>query len=1439
MSSIGTKMPESPPTIAPALDLLAQHLHNLPPSGELSFETFLSDALTEFTGQPFYIAKSGHQEGSDVRSTPYNLFRVGLEAKRYRPSSRLSLDALLHKINDAASARQPVDLWILAATRSISASDREQLHLHGEQFGIGVLVLDWPSKSTRLCDLAVICGAASNTCQEVLKPTPELTEALLVIRKHPEFEQIRAQIFKQLTRPDVGYANARHASERWMVEAQASLANAKSRLGGHHNLRESEFGVVSRTAISTKLDDWYTSGDRVAALLGDEGTGKSWAMLDWHDRLRSSATSAPLVVFLRATAIDASKDIKSVIADALSTQTRVGSLSFWEKRLQLWESCKGEGVPILVLLDGLNENFHFTDWAKWLQPLFEDRLVGMYRLIVSCWPDWWRNSLSGMVNLVPQAQEIIVERFGEAELDHLLAAMSLSRSDFAPAVLELMRVPRLSALVMAHRDKLKDSGDVTAERVIYEDWKDRLCRRGPQVGLSDEEMKAFIAELGDKLQSNLNQAMTRGEVVKSLSDESGKAFSDLLGVVAELASGRWLQPGIRPNTFIVRKDRVPFALAVALMSNVCEESDVAILEAKIAEFLDPLKAHSLGASILRSATTISLIETRATTVCRKVIMSKWLEEQNFRAGDFDAFWRLLGIQPALIFDLAEEWWLARRGRRFTDEALIKAIANATVFPEFREALKVRLAGWLGTAWPDPRVGEFLGKVDGTSPEARNRAENTRARYAKWVSSAPANAFVSIRLDDSHCDWSWLSARALAILSYLDRDLFAMAFEAWALSRAAMERPRHGDQLAWVLRLNLNDDSAVTQPLHELVQRLRDHDHPTCQQACSYLTAAIGHVHRADAPLALPDSPDDDTVSSLQVSTMSRPELVDTMQKYLLPYAWKRYDPESAAELANTLILGEPDEDTHVVVDLVLDHLRDLLIVLSPDSRARMCQELSNRIAETTRKSENNEQRDFRLRSNLLLLQLYDAEPRAQSNLLLNAGMGSDVDEWIPMLRALTLADVAQPDFSNASDADISGWLDYLGERLPREQITKLDFLPQLTMHEDIGIRSAALRVAIHGNHINALEAFSESSHSEPSLAKTKANREHEYLRNRALLELHDFIPSSEVAARLSSESAALIAKHRPNNPEAMRQFHHYLREQFSFISRETSWSSPQYWLSYKEPLETLVVSDLDAILRWLRPWLSQQDLDLERALMDHFPVIDLMQALSSHAPEVSVELYTALIERTKGGMVSSEGLNSFLFLLPTSKNIDDLRTQHLAEAVDDRALSEIVYFAHKYNRADWLYGTIEKSESSSNAAEVARAYALLGFSDKESRADELWRRFLDRPPTDPWLENIMRISVADYRENQLARCAFAEVWSSDSPSVARHSLKRVVDQCDIRIGLWIDEIQPKWDQCAYDRGLLRNWFTSELNSAVKKKRDTRRKQFLRTAIPYSNMFPWR
>lgn len=269
-------------TIAEAQETVLQALFGLPSSGDSGFEGFVAAALTELTGHTFHVTKSGPQGGIDARSAPHNLLQVGAEAKQYSPSTQLPLSHLLHKITDASTASTPVDLWLLAATRRVGASDQRRLHEHGLKLGMGVAVVDCPADLTRLADLAVVCTSARHACNTFFLPSDALSDALERIRQAPGFGANRTRIVDRLTRADTGYASVRIASERWMQEAQTSLPNAKSRLGGHHDLLASVYGVIPRAGINAQLDDWYSSDSGIAALLGDEGMGKTWAALYWH-----------------------------------------------------------------------------------------------------------------------------------------------------------------------------------------------------------------------------------------------------------------------------------------------------------------------------------------------------------------------------------------------------------------------------------------------------------------------------------------------------------------------------------------------------------------------------------------------------------------------------------------------------------------------------------------------------------------------------------------------------------------------------------------------------------------------------------------------------------------------------------------------------------------------------------------------------------------------------------------------------------------------------------------------------------------------------------------------------------------------------------------------------------------------------------------------------
>ena len=1295
------------------------------------------------------------------------------------------------------------------------------------------MVLDRPDNLAQLCDLTVICASATNTCRTFLKSEP-LTEALELIRRDTEFEGMRSQILDRLMQADIGYESARLASERWMVEAQDSLENAKSRLGGHHNLLISDYGVIPRTAINSQLDEWYASGHGVAALIGDEGMGKSWASLGWFNALKSSETGAPLTVFLSAKTIDTS-DVKSTIANALAAQTRLPSVAFWKKRLALWERSSG-GVDILFLVDGLNENFKFTEWADWLQPLFESNLGGMYRVIFSCWPNWWNGSLARLVNLTPEPKEISVGRFNDLELNALLAAMNVKLSDFASGVLELMRVPRLSSLVAKHREKLQKSGDVTAERVIYEDWKDRLELRGPKTGLTDPEMKTFVASLGKKLKKDIDQAVTRKDIIESLSEESGKDSLELQPAVTELTSGAWLMPGDSPNTFRVAAERIPFVLGATLMSLIRKETEGAVIEAIISDFLDPLKSHSVGAAILRAATTIALIESDTSPEIRKTLLSMWLDEQNFRDGDFEAFWRLAGLDSDLFFNLAEALWLAGSGGSFIDEILIKTFANAGESHDFEKDLKERLTKWLATAWPDPRVGAVLGKVDQTQQDSMQRAAKTRTYHTEWVSSETAKSFTSITLDDND-GWSWLSHRALAVLSYLKRAPFVCVLAAWAISRAIMQCARHEKEVAWILRLNSVDASETCEAMGGVIERLKGENDRICDQAAVYLGDAMSHVERAITSLTL-DGDLLEAVTPSDVAGMDASALFETAQNYLLPYGWKKHEPKSSAAMLNALIERGIDEN-EAALGFIVNNLRDLLIALTPDNRIRLREAIKTELDAINDDGEEGNTTTAKLELARLLIQFYDAESTEQSELVLSCGLGAELDSWLPFCRPITRRDIEGIDLKSAPVGHVAGWLDYIDECLSHEEIANLDFLRNLITHADQNVRHKAIVLSIQGRNLPALEVFAASSNSKSTIGEDMPKLEYEYWRNSALLEYCEFMPDESMSKCLSPEHIALVVNHRPADPKVLGQFNEYLQGEFEAIRTEQEWNRPRYWCSHKKAICALIEYNLGAVLEWLEPWLENPGNRVHYGLMNHFPVIDAMQALSVKAPEISLKLYKLLTDRSDSGFFSSDGIVNFPFEVPDSRSAENLCDKLLEEAKTDESLLEIACSAFRNNHQDWLFNQISRLERSQKPVDVAKAYTLLGFCDECGRADAAWQAFLKRPPKDLWLDSVIRSSANDYARNRTARMALTDFWSNEKMWAARHALKGVEEMCDLRIGLWFQDNSPDWNDRPYQHRVAVDLATASLNQATKKDKESRKKKLFHTPIPFSTMAPWK
>ncbi len=211
-------------------------LRKLPPSGPGSFEEFSADALSEITGHGFNLMKSGGQGGADALSDAWTGFVVAMEAKRYADTTTLPLDALRAKVIDLAHEHPAADLWVLAATRPISAGDEKALRKTGDGMGIDVLVLDTRRGVGGLPPLLVLCAAAPASVGRHWPAPSTLAATLDDLRADPGFEAALTALKLRLASADVGYASCQQAMAEWLRQAMSDLKTAKAHLGSHADL---------------------------------------------------------------------------------------------------------------------------------------------------------------------------------------------------------------------------------------------------------------------------------------------------------------------------------------------------------------------------------------------------------------------------------------------------------------------------------------------------------------------------------------------------------------------------------------------------------------------------------------------------------------------------------------------------------------------------------------------------------------------------------------------------------------------------------------------------------------------------------------------------------------------------------------------------------------------------------------------------------------------------------------------------------------------------------------------------------------------------------------------------------------------------------------------------------------------------------------------------
>lgn len=1481
---------------------LQKTLQAMDATGDAGFEGFVRDCLEEILGQRYRLMKSGPQGGADmVVESPANQLQVAVEGKRYGSSTSLPLDQLKLKIVAAAESQPGLDLWVLATTRRISATDLQALRTTGDAQGLAVAVIDAADGEDAPSALDLLAAAAPNTVARHFPDKSSVTAQLSHIRAETTYEERLARVLEPFRRNDTGFASARTAVSEWLIEALADEATARARLHSFAGLDADGSVHVPRLQVEAELDAWLDlRPSRPLAVLGDEGVGKTWSILGWwRSRSTTDPDRLPLTLIVAASAIAGVGDVSGpdLVARLLAERVPIRTEAFWRRRLDLWAAAEDFRPRVLLVLDGLNQRSEFLRWSQIVQPLFDKRWKGLFAAAVTCRAGWWRFDLKELPNVHPAFVKITVPPFSEPELDAVLDRHGLSRADFSPAMLRLLEIPRYCLLAIERRDALADSGDITIERLIYEDWRYRVRRLGSDLAPTEEEFRDFIADQGRRLRSAIDDtppSLSRREMVEALDRDAGRGEPALRTAISEIVDGGWMEAVEgAPAKWRLKGDNVPFALGLALLNEV-RTAGIGASDT-LAAFIEPLRGTDRAVAILRHATTAALLDPSVPEPVFDLLLDDWFAQQNFGPVDVRTMASLAPVAPVRFLRFAERLWSGARAAIRDDGFLIDAVVRAARSSGFRAELHLRLRAWLGRYRCDPDCLPFSQRDD---PVALNRfadacssrAENWTACVARVGAAVPAmgEALATSAADQS--DQRRLSAFAAGVLSFLPRAEFADCFVAWAAARA-IDLDRGGESVHWTLRLNLVDAAAAETSLLAVARALIDDGDKTGVEAGRRLLDALAtpfaaamasalprpsstvHASRrwptiaADGTVTLDHLPKDPALGEFSGLTEAAKRVecrLARAERDALAAAARRLD-------ASKLLIGAMGRDT---LDYDFEHTEPVLARWAPAELGAIVRRMyaSARERSALEKAEDAEDA---LHALVRALPRYwpalgDVELAAMDGaieLKLPRGKveGERADPWlhlqVPRLAgksareqiALLAGDQGGVNFFEcdrgmfaAPITDDYGPLaellagshrtDWLGYILNVDRrAMPVGYGPILDDYEasDETARFRALRILRSANDPVLLRRFVESGWSRETAKDLDEALDGSLLLAKARLTI-------DVAGfwdRIDPQVLGVVLEDRPDDEEALDHFADYVLAKIAAQSFPASAFERNSWVNLKEPMRLLAGSRRGAdLVGALEALLA---LDSQHAFgFDSFPVTDALAALCLSRPADGARLWQSL---WRPYLESSWTLGAYEAVPFEGDDpaLAPLRGMVLEAAGSDTDLELVTSAALDGGHDAWLTAQVGALLAGHSAGEIAKGLTIARFMDPTPAAEDAWAQ-IDAIALEGWLGDLRARCRAHFDQAKGAaawRDAFTAAATPDEALAGITLVHHTIDRRSFE--LCIREIEAKWDALAPAVKSLWIGRYEDLKAEAKKAADGRQKVFFMEEPPKATHRPWR
>jgi hypothetical protein len=809
-----------------------------PAAGPAGFEGLVAQALAEYTGYVFRLARSGSQFGRDAATTDAP-FAIAMEAKRYGDS--VPLQELVGKSTLASFVlADGIDLWVLASTVEISEGTERQLESILDHGGISLLTLDWTEAG--LPPLAVLLAAVRGKVMEFATPLRKkpdlkrLNDGLEDVAGDPNFDRQLAELHRKLSPALLGLDAFRQKSGEWIESTFGSRKLAQRQFSQFLAPLEAPTRTADRPNVMRAITEAVQvarsdiEGDTLVVVLGGEGSGKTWSVANWW----LSTDPRPILML----SVGRIGDLLSLRDEPLDMLARLAAHQFgrrdditvarWRRRIDRWSQGAPSRERFAVVIDGLNE----TSGKPWVAILL--RLMPAVRqlgglVIATCREAYWNREVAARLPAYITASRVGILGYDDVEFADVMKRNDVNPDSLPPRLNEFMRNPRICALALTILPQLSDIEDLTVERLLMEYWRSRLQEREDLIAHNDADLRDLLIRHAREYRERRGADFNRDEWRTRSGAAMRQDGRDVANDLNEIEEGRFFDSS--SGTYHFRPESLRFALGLLIADELRtairqHDSD---LEQVLATIIDPMRGFDAVTDILISAIAVGALDVNYPDAAIAALMTACMSLQNQDDDASDALLPYIAARPDAFLDAYETRDVDRDDGRFL-RFIVHASSQRT---SVSDALNLRVAGWLG-AW-SKLVPEGI--------------PDREARQAEW-SQKIEEKLASLTGDErrwfgEHCrEFARPAGLATAaMLHMLGRPQARFAGGVMAFSLACNIGGYYNwpyDELAWVLRLNRADPTDLAHAVRDAVSPfVGDGSSQLARQAAAFALRLMG------------------------------------------------------------------------------------------------------------------------------------------------------------------------------------------------------------------------------------------------------------------------------------------------------------------------------------------------------------------------------------------------------------------------------------------------------------------------------------------------------------------------------------------------------------------------------------------------------------------------